>query len=437
MLVIYITHLLFSENEEPDADVPEEDNEIFFGPVGHTEKCVAVGVNEASHSLQPLSPLSAVQMAELCREAYTVAYQIEHADSMKLPRSHYKATKICRSDTVSRSINPVKDLMSDVDVACQSEHTGTSSTKLLNVHAETNDVASGHEVQCDNPVTDSILNAAVAHQSEHASSVMPLASCAETTEATSNNKIPCDNPVNDFILSIAVECQSEHATSAKLTLDAETTEVTSSDEIPSDNLVMDLISNIKLDYCDSLQPLTKNAEMAGTSCDIELSDNIQVEELSLNVAEADMGQCLDETLSSNLFNDPTFDSNEYRKESLDNKPSSSNVFDGLLLSLGSALPVVEPGSLNQDEQGVVKFTAAAADVDTKTKCRSGIPPPSSFRRSSSAKSAGIRSTGIPMKALTVSHLCHYLHLLIRCLLHKEIIKMFFFVVVLHQRLKTY
>jgi len=74
------------------ADKSEDDNddEVFFGPVGHTEKCVAVGVSEVAkvHEKQrPLSPLTAAEMAELCREACTVASRIEIAAGVSCPTS--------------------------------------------------------------------------------------------------------------------------------------------------------------------------------------------------------------------------------------------------------------------------------------------------------------------------------------------------------------
>jgi len=364
--------LLFSENEneEPGADMSEKDDEIFFGPVGHTEKCVAVGVNEvaqASHRLQPLSPLSATQMAELCREAYTVAYQIEHVDFTRAPYSHSETTGVSFNDVISRTIYPVRDLVSSVTVAYESESTG--GTKMLSSHAETTEATIS-----DNPVEDMISNVSVSCYSEHASSAKPLTPLAEATEATSIDEVRNDNPVTDLTSSIAVAYQNEH--------------------------------------CSSSVPPAKSTETVAGSCNVELSYINQVEDLSVNAADADSGPCLDEALSHNSFNDVTFDGTENRGESVDNMPSSSNAFEGLLSSLGSALPVVEPGSLKQDEQGVVKFTAAdsaATNADTKTKCRSGIPAPRDLRRASSAKLAGTRSCGIPMKVLTVSHLlCWYI-----------------------------
>jgi hypothetical protein len=81
-------YLYYSDTDE-DTDAAKDDNndqvdedEVFFGPVGHTEKCVAVAVNEVAkvnEKLRPLSPLTAAEMAELCREACTVASRIEIA----------------------------------------------------------------------------------------------------------------------------------------------------------------------------------------------------------------------------------------------------------------------------------------------------------------------------------------------------------------------
>jgi len=115
-VMLKFTNDLCREAEKADADASGEDEEIFFGPVGHTEKCVAVGVNEvaqANDKLRPLSPLTATQMAELCREAYTVAYQIEHADSSEPLSSHAEITGLLGNDEVPK-INPVEDLTSNV-----------------------------------------------------------------------------------------------------------------------------------------------------------------------------------------------------------------------------------------------------------------------------------------------------------------------------------
>ena len=63
-----------------------DEDEIYFGPIGHKEKCVAIAVTEAAaQKYKPLSPLSAHQMAELCKEANTVACRIELANSTLPP----------------------------------------------------------------------------------------------------------------------------------------------------------------------------------------------------------------------------------------------------------------------------------------------------------------------------------------------------------------
>lgn len=60
-------------NKDPEED---DDEVVFFGPMGFTEKCIAVAV--AEEVVKPLSPLRPEQMAELCKEAYSVAYRISN-----------------------------------------------------------------------------------------------------------------------------------------------------------------------------------------------------------------------------------------------------------------------------------------------------------------------------------------------------------------------
>ncbi|XP_076448611.1 uncharacterized protein LOC143285237 isoform X3 [Babylonia areolata] len=61
------------EGGEPGRNTVD-DEEVFFGPVGFTEKCIAAGVAEVT--VQPLSPLRPDQVAELAKEAYSVACRI-------------------------------------------------------------------------------------------------------------------------------------------------------------------------------------------------------------------------------------------------------------------------------------------------------------------------------------------------------------------------
>ncbi|KAK7503662.1 hypothetical protein BaRGS_00005201 [Batillaria attramentaria] len=79
------------DEEEFDFDLPvspserhsgaekadeEDDEEVFFGPVGFTEKCIAAGV--AEEAIKPLSPLRPDQIAELAKEAFSVAHRISN-----------------------------------------------------------------------------------------------------------------------------------------------------------------------------------------------------------------------------------------------------------------------------------------------------------------------------------------------------------------------
>ncbi|XP_061187671.1 G2 and S phase-expressed protein 1-like isoform X1 [Saccostrea echinata] len=82
------------ENEQFDFDLPyspgvrsitspgpeeEDDEEVFLGPVGFTEKCVATVVSEIApleEPLKPFSPLKPHQIAEIYKEAQMVVYRI-------------------------------------------------------------------------------------------------------------------------------------------------------------------------------------------------------------------------------------------------------------------------------------------------------------------------------------------------------------------------
>ena len=57
-------------------DVEDGDEEVFFGPVGHTEKCVATILGEVPSEEPPVAPLTAAQIVELFTEAQKVAYHI-------------------------------------------------------------------------------------------------------------------------------------------------------------------------------------------------------------------------------------------------------------------------------------------------------------------------------------------------------------------------
>ncbi|XP_011436803.3 G2 and S phase-expressed protein 1 isoform X1 [Magallana gigas] len=86
------------EDEEFDFDLPlspavrvlssptavdEDDEEVFIGPIGFTEKCVATVVSEIAplqEPLKPLSPLKPHQIAEIFKEAQLVVYRINNEE---------------------------------------------------------------------------------------------------------------------------------------------------------------------------------------------------------------------------------------------------------------------------------------------------------------------------------------------------------------------
>ena len=60
----------------------EDEDEVFFGPVGHRERCVAVNSSLHDNSTpKPMSPLSGEQVAELFKEATAVSIFIKNSTS--------------------------------------------------------------------------------------------------------------------------------------------------------------------------------------------------------------------------------------------------------------------------------------------------------------------------------------------------------------------
>ncbi|XP_069141101.1 platelet binding protein GspB-like isoform X2 [Argopecten irradians] len=85
----------------------EDEEEVFFGPMGFTEKCVAQTVGP---EVKPLSPLNACQIAELVKEAALVAYRLKtdgenstHNDSVSPPKKRHS-----RSGTFTMDDSPLK-----------------------------------------------------------------------------------------------------------------------------------------------------------------------------------------------------------------------------------------------------------------------------------------------------------------------------------------
>lgn len=340
--------LLFSGNEKSCAEASAED-EIFFGPVGNTEKCVAVAVNEvmeASDKLHPFSPLSATQMAQLCREAYIVAYQFERANRAETLSSHAETTRMPSKDM--SEIHPVEDRTSNDAEADR----GSNVDKALSVST------------CGDLTTGSTESKRESRDDRTAST-----NCFEDLLSSLGSALPAlKQDEHDAVKFTAVGTAAVDGTS-----------------------------------CADATAKCHTAILTGAPSDSDVSDVNTVEDLTLNVTAADKGSCVDEALSTGVCDDLISGITQSRRELNGDSALSHNCVEGLLSSLGSALP-----ALKQDEHGVVKFTAAADDAPPSTganaKYRTAVPVPSGLRRASSAKTSTIRSVGIPVKVLTVRQL---------------------------------
>jgi len=423
---------IFSENE---FNASPEDDEIFFGPIGHTEKCVAVAVNEVvqeSDRLRPLSPLSAAQMAELCREAFTVAYQIAHADSSQLPFLRAGSS----SNGEKSSVNSVEELTSNVNETSRgpclkktlSSPTGdlalgSSTSRGKWCGQDTDKTLSSNSFECllSSPgsavpvVEDMTLYAAEADGGPSLDEMLSTSTANDvTTGSTEVGGELCEQDDDTTLLNNTFECLPSSLGSAAPVIEGLTLFAAEADkEPPSDEQSLG-------GTADDLT--TGVAEVGGELCSQDtdntlLNDTVEclssslgsaapvIEGLTLFAAEADRGPSLDEQLTNSSADNLTVGSTESRRSSCGK--DSDKTFEGLLSSLGSALPVIEPGSLTHDEYGVVKFTAAAAAADganatdASTKCHTGIPTSSGLRRAFSAKTSATRASGIPLKSLAV------------------------------------
>jgi len=348
LVIVLVCHtLLFSEAEESGPEDVAKDDEIFFGPVGHTEKCVAVAVNEvaqASDKQRPLSPLTATQMAEVCREAYTVAYRIEHVSGKKSSKS-YAGTFRESCGNKPLASKSLEGLMS------AETRLGPYVDKAL--------------------LSDTVLD-------------FTLDNTESRSESCGTSTSYCNS--FDGIMS--------YLGSALPVIETKTEP--SVDEALLNSTIQDLASEnseSRRELCGALNTTFEGLSSVDSALPvIESAD-----------AEEKTEQSASEVLLNNTIRDLASDDTELRRE------SCGSAFDGLLSALGSALPVVEPGSLKQDERGVVNFSATgpatapdkASAADATAKRRTAIPAPSGLRRASSAKTAAVRSGGIPVKVLTV------------------------------------
>lgn len=79
-----------------NSSTPDEDEEeVFFGPVGYRERCVSTIIDSASKEAKPLSPLKPHEIAEICKEANAVACMISSAASGKKAKKSGKENVMC------------------------------------------------------------------------------------------------------------------------------------------------------------------------------------------------------------------------------------------------------------------------------------------------------------------------------------------------------
>ncbi|XP_033745501.1 G2 and S phase-expressed protein 1-like [Pecten maximus] len=96
-----------SRSLEHGKEEEEDEEEVFFGPVGFAERCMAQSVGP---EVKPLSPLNASQIAELVKEAALVAYRLKtdcksssFNDSDSPPKKRHS-----RSGTFTMDNSPLK-----------------------------------------------------------------------------------------------------------------------------------------------------------------------------------------------------------------------------------------------------------------------------------------------------------------------------------------
>ena len=79
-----VTILLLFFPRESSNDLEDED-EVFFGPVGHRERCVTVNSGlQDGDNFKPMSPLNGEQIAELFKEATAVSIFIKNSVNQSL-----------------------------------------------------------------------------------------------------------------------------------------------------------------------------------------------------------------------------------------------------------------------------------------------------------------------------------------------------------------
>lgn len=90
----------FSSRNKPEEADDEE--EVFFGPVGFTEQCVATRAKtlQEENNIKPLSPLTGEQVVEIFKEATKVVLRLEKLSSTQSPISSSSSSKGSLSSSI-------------------------------------------------------------------------------------------------------------------------------------------------------------------------------------------------------------------------------------------------------------------------------------------------------------------------------------------------
>lgn len=103
---------------DKSSSTPDDEEEVFFGPVGFRERCVATVVDSVKKETKPLSPLNPRQIAEICKEANMVAVRISSAASDKksrhIPKENLFCAKQLKLDKIANSKQIVGSLVKSV-----------------------------------------------------------------------------------------------------------------------------------------------------------------------------------------------------------------------------------------------------------------------------------------------------------------------------------
>ena len=113
--------LLCSSNGDEDED------EVFVGPVSHTEKCVSVNVakrleNSRTGTLGSWSPLSGDQLEAVCQEAHRLADQLQGSELSQLHSEGDETTNM-NTDTTTDREEFVQDVEAKLGVLGQTART--------------------------------------------------------------------------------------------------------------------------------------------------------------------------------------------------------------------------------------------------------------------------------------------------------------------------